>query len=470
MTDTASQLRSLPPVDDVLQHPAVRPLIAERGRNRVLELARDELAHARSEILQGNGNPFAGLTRPELTDILADCIVASAAADDSARIGRVINATGVVLHTGLGRAPLSASATAALSESAAATNVEVDLETGERRYRGYQLEAAWHTLTGAEASLVVNNNAAATLLALQALCRGREVIISRGQLIEIGGSFRLPEIFELSGAVLKEVGTTNRTHPADYERAIGPETAAIMRVHPSNYQVVGFAETPGVAELGELARRHNLLMIDDIGSGALIDTARLGLPPEPTFQQSIAAGADVVMGSGDKLLGGPQCGILLGRSGSIDQLRQHPLARAVRVGKLTLAALSATLDSYLRGSALDEIPTLALLAVPLSVLRQRAQAIRDEMAGDGALEIEVRTDVAAVGGGASPTAQVPTAVLAVTHRNLSADELSRRLRTASIRVYGRIQDGAVLLDLRSVMPEDDSRLLLALRLLSDAKT
>jgi len=372
------------------------------------------------------------------------------------------------LHTGLGRAPLGAAAKQALLNAAAASNVEVDLETGDRRYRGYQLESSWQTLTGCESSLIVNNNAAATLLTLQALCEGREVIISRGEMIEIGGSFRLPEIFELSGAILKEVGTTNRTKLSDYERAIGPNTAAIMHVHPSNYRVVGFAEKPAEADMFALAHQHDVIAIDDIGSGALFDVTTCGLPEEPTFQHSIHTQADVVLGSGDKLLGGPQCGIILGRNDYIEQCRQHPLARAVRVGKLTLAALGATLDSYAREVAQDEVPTLAMLTASPADLRNRAQALKDELDELAGLKTDVRDDVAQVGGGSLPAVELLTVVVALQHELFSASDFAGRLRIGRIPVFARIHKDEVLLDLRSVQPEDDSRLALAVRLVRPA--
>ena len=312
----------------------------------------------------------------------------------------------------------------------------------------------------------MNNNAAGTLLTLQALCAGREVIISRGQLIEIGGSFRLPDIFELSGARLKEVGTTNRTHISDYERAVGPDTAAIMHVHPSNYRVVGFAETPGIEELAQVAHAHNLIAIDDIGSGCLLDVAKYSLPPEPTFPASIAAGADVILGSGDKLLGGPQAGIILGKTELVERIRRYPLARAVRIGKLTLAALSATLDSYLRGTAEQDIPTISLLAEPVERLLERARVIQGDLGESEQLTVEVREDTSPVGGGSLPTAELPTAVLSLVHAEHSADELVRRLRLGTIRVMARVGQDRVLIDLRSVLPADDSRITLALRLLA----
>ncbi|MHC4878287.1 MAG: L-seryl-tRNA(Sec) selenium transferase [Planctomycetota bacterium] len=461
-------LRDLPSVNELLEHSLLLDLIAEHGRASVLKWARTAVAARRHELLdrQRGGETANSVSRDQLRDQIAEAVVRLAEQSEWQQIGNVINATGVVLHTSLGRSPLSAAARQALLDCAAACNCEVDVETGGRRYRGYQVDPALKTLTGAEASLVVNNNAAATLLTLQALCAGKEVIISRGELIEIGGSFRLPEIFELSGAKLREVGTTNRTKLVDYERAINDDTAAIMVVHPSNYRVVGFSEKPDPAELFALARERGVISIDDIGSGALFDVTQAGLPAEPTFQNSVSAGADVTLGSGDKLLGGPQCGIIVGGAEVVGRVRNHPLARAVRVDKLTLAALGATLTAYLRGVEESEIPTLTLLRTSADDLQQRAEAALDEIGGVDGLCIEVRSATAQVGGGSLPAVELPTFVLALRHEILSADELARQLRIGRIRVFSRIQSDDVLLDLRSVLPEDTSRLALAVRLLA----
>jgi L-seryl-tRNA(Ser) seleniumtransferase len=477
MSDGSQEnFRELPPVSEILGLASIAPLIAERGRESVREWVRAALADVRKGVASGAVNGFCD--RERLTGLVVEAVGRHAEEDRGLRLGPVVNATGVVLHTSLGRAPLCAEAITAVREVAAASNLEVDLLTGGRRYRGYQLQPAWKQLTGAEAALVVNNNAGATILALDALCRGREVIISRGQLIEIGGSFRLPDIFVQSGAVLREVGTTNRTHLSDYEQAIGPNTAAILHVHSSNYRVVGFAEAPEIGELSALAHQYGLASIDDIGSGCLVDTTRFGLPPEPTFRESLAAGADLVLGSGDKLLGGPQCGILLGHAEMIERLSGHPLARALRIDKLTLAALSATLDVYLRGTPERDIPTLALLAAPAEELLARAGAVVARVLGQGGdgdrtdfklkienckLQIEVARDVAPVGGGSLPGAELPTAVLRLKRPELGADELSRRLRLGTPRVFGRIHESEVILDLRSVLPADDERIIAALR-------
>ena len=466
-------LKNLPPIQDVLGHSAVTPLVSEHGRELVLSWIRDALQNARQLILGWSDVPRTSrehesnpLDRSGWTELMVEHVVQQARVAGQQQLSRVINATGVVLHTGLGRAPLSFAARQALAELGGHCNVEVDLETSERRYRGHQLESAFRTLTGCEDVLIVNNNAAATLLTLQALCAGREVVISRGQLIEIGGSFRLPEIFSLSGVLLREIGTTNRTRIEDYQQAITPNTVAVMHVHPSNYRIVGFSETPPIKDLVSLAHERGVIAIDDIGSGALVDVTQFGLPAEPTFQQSLAAGADVVLGSGDKLLGGPQCGIILGKREFVERIRHHPLARAVRVGKLTLAALQATLDPYLRGTATSEIPTLAMLTTQLPELRRRGEYILAEIGEVTTLELSLEPDTAAVGGGSLPGVELPTVVLRLRHRSLSPNELSQRLRLGAIRVFGRIQQDAVLLDLRSVMPEDGSRLALAVRLIA----
>ncbi len=470
-------LRHLPSVTDLLEQPAILELCAGHGRLLVTKWVRQAVdqkrAALRKQLQQSpaeklpaeTGDKDAAAVRDLLRIELLEAVVEIAHQSDLERVQGIINATGIVLHTGLGRAPLSAGAKQALQDAAGACNAEVDIATGDRRYRGYQLNSTLQLLTGCESSLIVNNNAAATLLTLQALGAGREVIISRGELIEIGGSFRLPEIFELSGVILREVGTTNRTSLKDYENAIGPDTAAIMHVHPSNYRVVGFASKPDEADMFALAREHGVIAIDDIGSGAMFDTRDAGLPYEPTFQHSIAAGADVVLGSGDKLLGGPQCGIIVGNDKCVAKIRQHPLARAVRVGKLTLAALGATLDSYTRDEARSEIPTQAMLFVTTEELQSRAEAIKQEIADGSDLRLTIRDDVSQVGGGSLPAVELPTVVIALKHQKLSADDLAVRLRTGRIGVFVRIQNNEVLLDIRSVLPEDDSRLALAVRLI-----
>ena len=460
-TSDQELLRSLPPVTELIEDGRLAELIEVSGREALREWIRVSLDETRGWLLSQDASQ-ADVTREALCDRVVAGVLSESQLAGLRRFDRVINATGVVLHTGLGRSPLSVAARAALDELGGAGNVEVDLATGERRYRGHQLQAAWSALCGAEDSVVVNNNAAATLITLQALCAGREVVISRGQLIEIGGSFRLPEIFKLSGAVLHEVGTTNRTTVADYAEAIGPDTAAIMHVHTSNYKVIGFTDAPGIEPLARLAHEHDLVAIDDIGSGAMIDVTQFGLPAEPTFKQSLESDADVVLGSGDKLLGGPQAGIILGKSRYVEPIRQFPLARAVRVGKLTLAALTATLDAYRRGEAIAELPVLRLLAAGESELAERAEALAGQLGAVEGVDVEVLRETALVGGGSLPGAEMPTAVLAIDLAGVSADQLALRLRTGAVRLFARIQHDRVLVDLRSVLAEDDPQVLEAL--------
>ena len=439
-----SNLRAIPSVNDVLKADTVVALIGDIGRDAVVDWIRTELDAFRAA-------PDS-LTEDKQTnsESVATRVVHRGRSQQSLKLGRVINATGVILHTGLGRAPVSNRAIAAAGELATAGNVEVCLKTGDRKYRGHQLQPMWQQLTGCEDSLIVNNNAAATLLTLQALCEGKEVVISRGQLIEIGGSFRLPEIFELGGAKLREVGTTNRTRVSDYADAIGPNTAAIMHVHPSNYRVVGFTSTPRIEDLVPVAKEHGVIAIDDIGSGSLVDVRRYGLPEEPTFKDSIAAGADVVLGSGDKLLGGPQAGIIIGSSKYIEPIRKSPFARTVRVDKLTLAALSATLGSYVREQHELEIPTLRMMSTSLDELKARANTFVSGLSPYCAAEIV--DCMTPVGGGSLPGAEMPSVAIAITVE--SASKTALRLRMGEPRVFPRIQDGQVMLDLRSVLEED----------------
>lgn len=452
--------RDLPAVQEVLAVATVAARVIVAGRVAVIAAVRQALGELRASIQAGT----LIANRSDLMHKAAEATISALDNADLDRLAPVINATGVILHTGLGRAPLAPQAISALTDAAGNCNLEVDLRSGARRHRGYQVHAAWQQLTGCEASLVVNNNAAATLLTLQALCRGKEVIISRGQLIEIGGSFRLPEIFALSGSILKEVGTTNRTHLADYAAAIGPQTGAILHVHPSNYRIVGFSQTPSIAELVALGKQHGLLVIDDIGSGSLIDLTQFGVSADPTFGNSLQAGADVVLGSGDKLLGGPQCGIILGRTDPVNQIRQHPLARAVRIDKLTLGALSATLDLYCRGLAEQSIPVFRMLSASRQSLTGRAEHVVALLQQQDSLDLKVREDLAEIGGGALPAVQLTTAVIELRHRQLSAQNLANLLRrgpqgpVVGHRVFTRIQNDAVLLDLRSVLPEQDQSL------------
>jgi L-seryl-tRNA(Ser) seleniumtransferase len=386
--------------------------------------------------------------------LVLDAVAAQLQHSFSPTLRPVINATGIIIHTNLGRAPLSEDAQRAVAEAATQySTLEFQLETGKRGSRFVHAEAALCEITGAEGALVVNNNAAALVLVLSALANGREVIISRGQLIEIGGGFRVPEVMEQSGAILREVGTTNRTRAADYERAITPETALLMRAHPSNFKQVGFVESTPLAEMAQIAHQNNLLLVDDLGSGALLDTALYGLEHEPTAQESLTAGADLVCFSGDKLLGGPQAGILIGKKALVEELKRHPLARALRADKLCLAALVATLNHYRKGEALEKIPVWRMIARPLSEIDATARAWAATIGGAAT----VFSGESEVGGGSLPGSTLPTALLALNVPN--ADAFMARLRAADPPVIARVADGRVLFDPRTVLPGQEGRLI-----------
>jgi len=372
---------------------------------------------------------------------------------------KVINATGVLLHTGLGRAPLAEAAQNAIMDAAGACLLEIDPESGERSYRGFQVDELLKALTGCQDSLIVNNNAGATLLLLQALCQGREVLISRSQLVEIGGSFRLPEIFKTAGVELREVGTTNRTHLRDYATAINERTAAILRVHASNFRIIGFTAEPSSYELAQLARARGLWMFDDIGSGQLLPNPLLKSFEEPDFRASIDDGADLVLGSGDKLLGGPQAGIIIGRASLMEVLRQHPLARCLRIDKLSLAALHATLLIHARGTVADELPLYQMLHTDVTTLNQRAESIIDGLGTLRNVRLQIVPSIAEVGGGSCAARQIPSVAISLHSTEITATALARKLRMSVPAIWGRIEADAVLLDLRSVLPQNDSLLI-----------
>ena len=411
--------------DGRLAGAAPRPLL--------VSAARSALSRAREELLAG----------AEPGD-LVERVESELAAARGARLRRAINATGVIIHTNLGRAPLAREALERVSAVAGGySNLEYDLGEGGRGSRQDHAAPILRRLTGAEAALIVNNNAAAVLLALAALAEGREVLVSRGELIEIGDGFRIPEVLARSGARLREVGTTNRTRAGDYDRAIGPETALVLRVHQSNFRVVGFTEQPRLADLVRVARAHGLPLIDDLGSGALFASSSLLLGDEPTARESLEAGADLVCFSGDKLLGGPQAGIIVGRAELVEQLRRHPLQRALRADKLTLAALEATLALYLDPElAAREVPVLRMLAEPLDTVRARAQRLASLVGGD------VEPTVGRVGGGALPLNELPSFACAVE------EELAPRLRNAEPPVIGLVRDGRFLLDCRTIAEDE----------------
>jgi len=449
---TPAALRDLPSIDRLLRAPGADELVAGFGRELATEALRTALGAARAAIRGG-----------ELAEAPADYDLVAAGQEWAAgllapTLRPVINATGIIIHTNLGRAPLSEAALAAVAETAAGyATLEYDVDEGQRGSRAVHAERLLTRLTGAEAALVVNNNAAAVLLMLSALCREREVIISRGQLVEIGGGFRIPDVLAQSGARLVEVGTTNRTHLRDYAAAITERTAAILVAHHSNFKIIGFTAQPEMAELAALAHEHGLWLLFDQGSGALRDVAPYGLEPEPTVQAGLRAGADVVAFSGDKLLGGPQAGILVGREELIAGMARHPLARAVRADKVALAALAATLGHYLSGQP-ERVPVWRMLARPLDEIAAEAEAWAARLAARG-VDAAVVAGESRVGGGSLPGAMLPTRLVAVAPDGQSADELASRLRAAAVPVVGRIHDGRLLIDPRTVLPNQAEVLL-----------
>lgn len=453
--------RNIPSVHELLDSPPLRQLVERANRNAVISGVRRFLDNLRSDIQTAAAD--IKVPHPsELAERIAQWIVK----EEMPNLRPVINATGILLHTGLGRAPLAESALQAIAEVARGyASLEVDVATGERSQRVRDVEALLKTITGAEAAAVVNNNAAATLLTLSALARGREVIVSRGQLVEIGGSYRLPEVMEASGAKLREVGTTNKTRIDDYRTAISAETGALMRVHASNFAIVGFTEQASLVELVALGSKHQLPVIDDIGSGALEDLSGYGISGEPLAADSLRSGADLVLFSGDKLLGGPQCGIILGRQRLIKQIVQHPLARALRVDKLTLAALLETLRLHQdREAAERSVPLLSLLSTSAANLQQRAQRLAPQLAACAAIKsAEVVESQGYLGGGSVPSQSLPGWAVALQPAHGSLDDLAQALRTGNPAVFGRIHKDRLLLDLRSVFPREDIRIVEAVQ-------
>ena len=451
MNDIQDTLRQIPAVDSILGRPGFGELIDCFGRAPTQQALQGILAEMREQIRSSQ------LSSGELEEALADeplsqTVRAVLQKAQQISVGRVVNATGVILHTGLGRAKLPAAAMEALAGLGGYCTLQMDLQTGQRGKRDSNIEKLLCELTGAEAATVVNNNAAATLLVLNEIGKGREIIVSRGQLVEIGGSFRIPEVMEQSGAKLVEVGTTNRTHLRDYELAINENTAALLHVHTSNYRIVGFSSMVPIEGLVQLGQARGLTVIDDIGSGNLVDMKHFALPEEPTAQRSISAGADVVTFSADKLIGGPQGGIILGSKPMIDRIRKNPLARALRVGKLTLAALEATLQLFRdRGLLLSEHPTWRMLTCPAEQLHKQAKLLARRLSKlDDQLDVEIIGGASQTGSGSLAGRDLPTYLVALRTEKLSADELARRLRTAETPVVARIQDDAVVLDVRTI--------------------
>ena len=445
--DRTAALRHLPSVDQVLRVVSARPGLAEIPRARLTETVREVLDRERRRLLGGAGEANDA-------EALATRVIEATRKTGRFSLRTVINATGVVLHTNLGRALLAPLAVERLVAAAASySNLEIDLATKERGSRYSHVEPLLRRLTGAEDALVVNNNAAAVLLALETLARGKEVIVSRGELIEIGGEFRIPDIMRRSGARLVEVGATNRTHPRDYAEAIGPDTALLLKVHTSNYRVVGFTAAVSSRELVEIGRDRGVPVMEDLGSGSLVDLRPHGFPYEPTVPEVVAAGVDVISFSGDKLLGGPQAGIVVGRRALVGRLKKNPLNRALRIDKLTLAALEATLDAYEVGEPLTTVPVLRMLTEPLADVRARARRLLRAISPAARVRLDARVveDEAQVGGGALPTVVLPTAAVAVGSAAISARAIDEALRASDPAALGRIADDRLLLDCRTVL-------------------
>jgi L-seryl-tRNA(Ser) seleniumtransferase len=466
------RLRQLPSVDELLRHPLLTALAATNARPLLVKCARETLETFREQIRSGQASP----TR----DDIAARVQQTVQQQQRPSLRPLINATGVIINTNLGRSPLSQESLQAIVEVAQGySNLEYDLEAGQRGSRHTHARALLRELTGAEDALVTNNNAAAVLIVLSTLAAGREVVISRGQLVEIGGGFRVPDVLRQSGARLVEVGTTNRTRLRDYETAITPETTILLNVHPSNFLITGFTESVSLDALADLAHHRGLLAVTDLGSGCFLETSQFGLAHEPTPQESIAAGADLVCFSGDKLLGGPQAGIILGKHDLISQIAKHPLMRAIRIDKMTLAGLEATLRHYQRQEAQERIPIWRMISAPPQALNQRAHQWLAQL-HDWGISAEVIEGQSTIGGGSLPGETLPTTLLALTASSSQSnhvhttntdsaapasplDALAARLRAGETPVVARILRDKLVLDPRTVLPEQDAALLAALR-------
>ena len=459
-------LRAIPSVDQLLRTEGLAPLRSSVGLPRLTTIAREVTEGMRRQI---QSEDLSETTKDDLLKEAMQRIQSLCQRDALSGLRRVINATGVVLHTNLGRAPLSQAARKAVAQEAAGyCTLEYDPTTGSRGKRGGHVEELLTQLTGAEAALLVNNCASAALLILTVLAGTGETIVSRGELVEIGGDFQVPDVMSNSGTLMVEVGSTNRTRLADYKRAINDKTRLIMRVHPSNYRIIGFTAAPELSQLASFAHESRLPLYEDAGSGVLNDLSAYGLSDEPIISESIVAGADVVSFSGDKLLGGTQAGLIVGRREIVDRLRKHSLYRALRVDKLCLAALEATLDAH-RRAALEEIPALRMLALSPAAIEDRARHFIAQLGEGGDSSAKTATVVpgqSAVGGGCGPNVHPPTALIALKHESLTADQIEQNLRSFSPPVIARIADDLVLLDLRTVDASEEPELLTALRALN----
>lgn len=460
-------LRQLPSVDQLLKTEVASLLQEQTGLARLTEMARQVTDELRAELLANKTtNENHELTRESLFNQALQRMANLVSSDEGSSLRHVINATGVILHTNLGRAPLSEMARRAIAQDASGyCTLEYDSANGTRGRRGGRVEQLLVELTGAEDALVVNNCAAAALLILTVLAKDGETIVSRGELVEIGGDFRVPEVMANSGTRMVDVGTTNRTRLDDYRKGINEQTRLLMRVHPSNYRIVGFTASPTLGELSELAHEKGLALYEDAGSGLLQDLSEHGLKDEPVIRDCIAAGADVVSFSGDKLLGGPQAGLIVGKREIIERLRKHSLYRALRVDKVTLAGLQATLEAHRRDSLFNEVPALRMLAMTKAEISERAERLRTSCSQtiDAELTINLVDGESAVGGGSGPNTHPPTTLLALNHRRYSADELENRLRHFRPPIIARVADGKLLIDLRTVDPDEEPDLTRAIQ-------
>ena len=454
--DVASLLRTLPSVDSLLADPALIELAQLYPRPFIVEQARQRVASIRASILNGPGASHKGAIERLVSDIVDDASRRWAPSPT-----RVINATGVIIHTNLGRAPLSEDAARAAQIAALGySDLEYDIEVAGRGSRHQHISSILSTVTGAEAGIAVNNNAAAALLALSTVAgHGGDVLVSRSEAVEIGGGFRVPDVMAQSGANLVDVGTTNRTYARDYEAAIGPNTSAILKVHRSNFAISGFVHEDSLSEIVDVANRHDIPVLHDLGSGCLIDTAAFGIEHEPTVQESVGAGAHLTLFSGDKLLGGPQAGIIVGNSDLVGRVSRHPLARAVRIDKLTLAALNSTLRSYLRGAATEELPILSMMSASIEELERVATLWSQE------IESQVVDGLTAIGGGSAPGQTLPTKRLMI-NLELPAETIGEHLRNFDPPIIGRIENEGYFLDPRTVLPEERDTVVDALRTLA----
>jgi L-seryl-tRNA(Ser) seleniumtransferase len=463
MSPNIENLRFLPSIDVLLRSQTAGKLLPETGAKHLTVLTRFVIDALRRELQETAANSVE-FSRENVIAEAEKRLENAWRTEQNTSLQRVINATGVIVHTNLGRAPLSENARKAIFDEASRyCNLEYNLETGKRGKRGAHAEHLLAELTGAESALIVNNCAAAAFLVLTVLANGGEVVISRGELVEIGGDFRVPDVLTQSGATLKEVGTTNRTKLSDYERAINENTRLFLKVHPSNYRIVGFTAMPNLTELADLAHRRNLLLYEDAGSGAMFDLAEYGLTDEPIISQSIVAGVDVVTFSGDKLLGGVQSGLIVGRREIVERIRKHPLYRALRVDKLIYAALEATLEALRRENFMQEIPVLRMLSATPAELMKRtasfADKLRENLGENSTLKFEITEGNSVIGGGSAPDVQPITTLLVMKHSQMSVSKLEEKLRTSKPPVITRILEDKVLIDLRTVSESEETEIL-----------